>query len=184
MTKHKHMKSTFLTVCALLSSAYGSFAQVNCEGSGYIFKDQKNFVYPIKSMRECYGYYDKDTEKAFPKNKNKCYLEEEINNLIDKLHTKNDVRSVGERLIEILYQDKTLYIVEEKVIGSPFLVYEVQSSIKNTDYKSFRPSNMKYGLYDGEKSIDFTSESAPDEAYAKESYKFLFGKKLTYEKCN
>jgi hypothetical protein len=168
----------------LLSSADGSSAQVNCEGTGYIFKDQKNIVYAIKSMKECYGYYDKDTEKAFPKNKNKCYLEEEINNMIDKLHTKNDVRSVGERIIETVYQDTPLFIIEEKVIGSPFLVYEVQLNIKDTDYKFFRQSNMKYGLYDGEKSIDFTSESAPDESYAKDSYKSLFGKKLIYEKCN
>ena len=178
-------KNTYvLNIYILLNLLSCNFAYADCSETGYILKDQKNNIYQISSMKECYHYYDKDTDKTFPKNKNKCYLEEEINHLIDKLHTKHDIRGIGERLIEIIYQGKPLYITEELVIGSPFLDYEVNSSIKIDDYKSFRPSNMKYGLYDREKSIDFTDNGTLGEPYAKESYVSLYGKIMSYSKCN
>jgi len=175
-------RSRTLAAC-LISSVFITPALARCELSKYVFKDQKGNEAVVKDVRECFGWDDREVESR--SSTNICQTEKAVDAFIEK-HPKRYLRRFGTRAIIILYNGKHFSIIENAIVGVPWLSYSVEKYTKG-DYDDFKISRNVYGLLStdsGKKmEFDFTSGSDLGGANPREAFSELFKKKFRYARC-
>lgn len=173
----------FLALPALCGGA-SSAANAACELSKYVLQDQNGEEATVANVRECFGWYDRDSEELSSRN-NVCFNESAVERRIKKLSSryKHDVRIVGTRIITISYKGRFHSIVESAVVGSPWLSYEVDPNLRDFKLEQFKESVGVYSLLGGEIQFDFTPEASAGFDTPEALYKSLIGVQFIYKRC-
>jgi len=176
------LRSRVLAAC-LISSVFITPALAKCELSKYVFKDQAGNEAVVKEVRECFAWYDREVESR--SSTDSCQTEKAVDAFIEK-HPKRDLRRFGTRAITILYKGKYFSIIEDAIVGVPWLSYSVEKYTEG-DYNDFKISRNVYRLLStdpGKKmEFDFTSSSDLGGANPREAFSELFKKKFRYARC-
>ena len=167
----------------LISSVFITPALAKCELSKYVFKDQAGKEAVVKDARECFAWYDREVESR--SSTNICQTEKAVDAFIEK-HRDRNLRFVGTRMIKILYKGKYFSIVEDAIVGSPWLFYSVKN-FKKSDYKDMKVSRNVYGIIstepDEEISFDFSTNAVGWATPREEFIGLLFGVSFEYSRC-
>ena len=176
------VRSRALTVCVIASVSITP-ALAKCELSNYVFKDQKGVEAVVKGVRECFAWYDREVESR--SSTNTCRTEDAVGAFFKK-YPDRVLRFVGTRVITISYKGKRFNIIEDAIVGVPWLSYSVEKYTKG-DYNNFKISRNVYKLLstgpDEEMEFDFTENAPQGFGTPRELFKSLLGKKFIYSRC-
>lgn len=174
-----HFLALGFLCCALPSPVLAA-----CELSRNILQDQDGNEARVVSVKECFGWFDRDDPDLSSAN-DKCFNEREASKGIKKLAAryKHSAQIVGTRLITISYKKRFHTIAETAIVGSPWLSYEVDPDLRSVTVDKFKGSAGVYQLLDGDIQFDFTPEAPPGFDTPEGLYKSLLGVQFIYKRC-